>query len=122
MADLALTEDGDLKITDNALTIVDGDEALRQHLAIRLRFFLGEWFLDNRIGIPYFDDVLIKNPNLVLVRGILRSAISTTPGVESIERFEFEFDGATRKMELDFTVRKTADGGLLDFNKEFIII
>lgn len=121
MADLRLTDDGDLAIVDDALSIVDGEEALRQHLLIRLRFFLGEWFLDSRLGVPYFDSVLVKNPNLVLVRGIIRQAILTTPGVDSIESFDFTYTNATRRMELDFTVRRSDDGTLLDFSKEFII-
>ena len=121
MADLRLTDDGDLAIVDDALSIVDGEEALRQHLLIRLRFFLGEWFLDSRLGVPYFDSVLVKNPNLVLVRGIIRQAILTTPGVDSIESFDFTYTNATRRMELNFTVRRSDDGTLLDFSKEFII-
>lgn len=121
MADLELTDLGDLKVTNDELNIIDDDAAIRQHLAIRLRFFLGEWFLDERLGIPYFDSILVKNPNLILVRGILRNAILTTPGIQSLEKFEFEYDNTVRKMRVDFTVRRTSDSGLLDFSKEFII-
>jgi len=122
MADLALDPlTGDILIKDAALSIVRGDDALLQHLALRLRFFLGEWFLDLRVGIPYFEDVLIKNPNLVTVQGIFREVILETPGVESISRFDLEVDPATRIMTLDFTVIKSADGEPLDFSREFII-
>lgn len=120
MADLALDNSGDLLFTNGNLTLFIDDDALVQHLQIRLRFFLAEWFLDTRLGIPYFENVLVKNPNLVIVRGILRQVILTTPGVASIEVFEFVFDGATRKMDFDFTVRKT-DGEILVFDREFII-
>jgi hypothetical protein len=121
MSDLQLDDNGDILVTNDALTLVDGDAAIRQHLTIRLRFFLGEWFLDSRLGVPYFGSVLVKNPNLVLVRGIMRQAILSTPGVASLERFDFTYTNATRKMELDFTVRRTSDGGLLDYSKEFIV-
>lgn len=121
MADLALDSNHDLLIEDDKLSIVDGDDALVQHLTIRLRFFRKEWFLDARVGVPYYDKILIKNPRLVTVRGILRQAILTTPGVATIERFDFVYDNAIRKMQLDFSVRKEADGELLDFSREFIV-
>jgi len=121
MADLALNEEGDLLLTDNSLAVVEGDDAIVQHLAIRLQFFLGEWFLDTRLGVPYFNQVLIKNPNLVVVRGLFRQVILTTPGVDTIEEFELDFDQAARKLTVTFTVRKSTDGGLLDFSREFII-
>jgi hypothetical protein len=36
MANLELGTDGDLLVTNNALTIVEGDAAIRQHLSTRL--------------------------------------------------------------------------------------
>lgn len=122
MADLALDiTTGDILITDAAFSIVRGDDALLQHLAIRLRFFLGEWFLDLRVGIPYFESILLKNPNLITVQSVFREAILETPGVASISRFDLDVNASTRVLTLEFTVIKTADGQPLDFSREFII-
>ena len=121
MANLALDTDGDLLVTNNSLTIVDGDDAIRQNLSVRLRFFKGEWLMDTRLGLPYYDYVLVKNPNLVLIRGIFRKAILDTPGLDSLERFAFIYDNTTRTLSIDFAARKTSDGELLDFSKEYII-
>ena len=120
MADLQLDQNGDLLIQDDALKIVDGDDAIVQHLSIRLRFFKGEFFLDTRLGVPYFDQVLIKNPDLVSVRGILREVILETPGIDTIDAFSTEFDGLTRKLAVTFTATKI-DGEVLDFSQEFLI-
>lgn len=121
MADLALDDTGDLLIFENALQLVEEDSAIVQQLTIRLRFFLGEWFLDKRLGIPYYDRVLRKNPKLAIVRGILRSAILTTPGIETLDSFEFDYDAVRRSMTVRFSARRTSDGSLLDYSKEFII-
>jgi len=122
MADLALDiTTGDVLIKDTTLSIVRGDDALLQHLALRLRFFLAEWFLDLRVGIPYFEDILIKNPNLITVQAIFREVILETPGVDSVSRFDLSVNASTRVLSLDFTVIKTADGEPLDFSREFII-
>ena len=120
MSDIALDSDGDLLIENDALVLVEGDDAIVQHLSIRFRFVLGEWFLDTRLGIPYFDEILVKNPDFSRVRGILRQTILTTPGIASIEKFSLQFDGAIRKLTVSFLARKT-DGEILEFNDEFII-
>lgn len=121
MADLALDpNDRDILIEDDAMSIIAGDDALVQHLVIRFQFFLAEWFLDQRLGIPYLTRILIKNPNLVAVRNIFREVILETPGIATITRFDLLVDSVIRKFSLNFTCEKT-DGGVLDFSEEFLI-
>ena len=122
MANLELDPStGDLLVTNNALTIVDGEAAIRQQLDIRLQFFKGEWTMDLRLGLPYYEYILIKNPNLGLVRSIFRKAILDTPGIASLEEFFLDFDTTTRKLILSFTAKETAGDGILDYSKEYII-
>ena len=121
MADLQLDTTGDLLVQDDELKLVIDDDAIVQHTSIRLRFFQGEFFLDTRLGVPYFDQILIKNPDLVAIRGILREAILETPGIQALDAFTTDFDAATRKLTVTFTARKTSNGELLDFTQEFLI-
>lgn len=55
MSDLKLGVDGDLEIKNGDLLLTTSDDAVRQHLQQRLRTFLGEWFLDLDVGIPFFQ-------------------------------------------------------------------
>lgn len=121
MADLKINEQtGDLEIgADGDLIIVTGLDAILQHLRIRLQFFRGEWFLDTRLGIPYFEEVLRKAPDLNVVESILRDAIRETPGVISITSFELDFEGVSRKLSLDFAA--LTDEGPLRFTEDFVI-
>jgi len=120
MADIALDSDGDILIQNDSLVLVEGDDAIVQHLTIRFRFFLGEWFLDSRLGIPYFSEIFVKNPDLSRVRGIFRQVVLTTPSIDSLIEFGLQFESAIRKLTVSFRARKT-DGGVLEYNKEFII-
>jgi hypothetical protein len=121
VADLQLsTVDDDLDLTGEQLSIVDGDDAIIQHLLIRLRFFTGEWFLDTRVGLPYYDSILVKNPDLVFIRSLFRKAIIKTPGIAGIDSLTTAYDGTTRKLTVSFSAVKD-DGEVLDFSKEFII-
>ena len=98
--DLALNANGSDLDLSTGLRFVDGDDAIGQHLKIRLRFFLAEWFLDLRLGVPYYRDVLIKNPNLVAVRGIFREVVLETPGIADVESLSTSFDPATRRLSV----------------------
>ncbi len=121
MASFKLTEDGDLDLSTNNIQIIGGDDAIVQNLKTRLQFFLGEWFLNQLIGIPYWTDVFIKDPSLTAIRSFYRQTILTTPGIASLTRFELDFDRAARKLLPDFTAVKD-DGETLDFSEEFILL
>lgn len=93
---------GDLAIVDHKLVLIAELPYLRQKLAARLKFFLGEWYLDLRQGIPYYRDVFVKNPNLPVVRSLLRRVILGTPGVVALPRFDLVFDETNRKATFSF--------------------
>jgi len=121
MANLLLTADGDLDLSSGNLQLVTGPDELVQKLTIRLRFFLGECFADLRQGMPYFEKVLVKNPDLVVIQAIFREAIVTTPGVDVLlGTIETTLDSTTRMLSVSFTVRSVA-GDVVDFDKEFLI-
>ncbi len=120
MADLALDNDGDLDISGAELSIVRDDDALVQHCQIRFRLVKGEWFLDTRVGMPYFEKILVKNPDTVVIGALFRKAILEQPGIVEITRFELEFDSAARQLSLAFTAKKD-DGGTLSFAREYIV-
>ncbi len=121
MADLLLdTTTGDLDLTSGGLELVDGADAVAQHLRIRLRTVLGSWFLDTRIGVPYFERILVKNPDTNLVRRILNEAIVDTPGVSEVRDFNLDYDGATRIATVTF-VAVTDLGETLEFTDQLII-
>ncbi|HCU24075.1 MAG TPA: hypothetical protein DF383_03580, partial [Deltaproteobacteria bacterium] len=81
MSSFQLDENGDLDISSNRLKLTTDIEAIRQHLLVKFRIFLGEWFLDTRVGLPYFEEIFVKNPNLAAVSELLKLEITDTPGV-----------------------------------------
>jgi len=87
------------------LSVVEEDEQIQQNLAIRLRFFFGEWFLNTKVGIPYIEDILKKNPNPSTIEALLKEAISGTPGVYEILRYSQSINASARTLSVDFAVR-----------------
>lgn len=128
MSDLALvvttdTEnpiEGDLRLVDGQLVLVEGRDAIRQDLSVRLRWFRGEWFLDRRTGLPWFERILGHRVALAIVERILRRTILSTAGITSITRFELRRDAVDRTLALDFEVRTVADDEPLEF-RDFLL-
>jgi hypothetical protein len=84
-------------------------QIIRQKIAARFRFFVGEWFLDQREGIPYYRDVLLKNPNTDLIRSLFLRVLRQTPGVLDVPSFSLEFDPSARRLSFAFEA-KVSDG------------
>lgn len=103
MSDFLLGTTGDLALTNGDLVIVAGIDAIKQHLTIRLRFFLGEWFRNRNEGIDYYGKVLVKNPDIPIITGLLSRVVRETPGVSSVDVFDLTYTPATRSMTVSFT-------------------
>lgn len=99
----------DLLLSNGDLSIVDGSNSIAQNLKQVLQFYLGEWFLDTTKGVPYKQQILIKNPNLDLVQADIMSAASDVPGVTQILDFNFSYDSTNRSLSV-FIVAQTSNG------------
>lgn len=99
----------DLETSGFELHVAEGTEATAQRIKVRLKLFLGEWFLDLLAGIPYYEDILIKNPDINKVNALIREAILTTPTVLSIDSYEYALNNSTRTFAVNFKCT-TSDG------------
>lgn len=80
--DLKLSSQHDLLFKNHRLVLVDGANQKAQQIKIALLTFLGEWFLDTSIGVPYFEQVLLKTVDKVKVENIFRQKIIAVKGVK----------------------------------------
>lgn len=82
-----------------------------QRMRSRLRFFKGEWFLDLRQGVPYFQTIMQKADD-VTVRAIFSQVLRRTPGVASLESLAVTRSARERTAEISFGCRMS-DGALV---------
>ena len=108
----------DLLLDDNGVVLRNGDwafaidrEGIQQRIGQTLRTIAGEWFLDLDYGLPYFEQVLIKNPNLPAVQDTFRRALLSVKGVSSVERLTLSLDTTSRTLTVNWVV--LTDLGLL---------
>jgi hypothetical protein len=117
VSDLLLdTTTHDLTVESFDLSLVSGIDNLVQKLKIRLLFFFGEWFLDTALGVPYYDTVLVKNPNVPQIDALLKSVILATEGVTEIISYTSDYDNGLRKLSVSFEA-KTIYGENLTFEE-----
>jgi len=81
---------------------INGADKVAQQIKITLLAFLGEWFLDITFGVPYLEEILVKNPHLASVETILRAHINNVPRVIRLESFNMTFDRARRTLGVEF--------------------
>lgn len=114
MRDLALDPaTGDLALDAGRASLTAGVAAKAQRLRLRLLLQRGEYRLDLRQGIPYLSTIFGKGTRAI-AETILRRAVSTSPGIASIEQWSFEL-GADRHAQLTLRAR-TVDGELVELD------
>lgn len=103
LRDLAIDLDsGELQLDGGDLKGAYGVASIQQHVCMRLRTLLGEWFLDTSRGVPYFEQVLTKNPSNSVLAQVFREAILSTVGVSSLLQLDLSVDTRERTLMVSF--------------------
>lgn len=107
MSAFQMTGDGDLALvyasTGRSNLAIVADPSVAKAIKLRNRFllFLGEWFLDTRIGVPYFQFLFVKNPDVALVRRMLRRVIESVGFL--VETLDLTYDPSARTLAFTFS-------------------
>lgn len=101
MNDIQMTKNGDLAIMHSDIGTTD---SIEQAIMIRLRWILGEYLYGPDFGIDYFGEVLVKNPNKLLITGIINEQILSVDGVSGVSNLKLVLDRKTRVGTISFRV------------------
>jgi len=107
MTQIIQTLDGDAEFKNNqfSLTTNLSDEEIVQSLKQNLKTFLGEWFLDLSIGLPYIQIIFKKGTPPEVIDAALKNVIIKTEGVNTLNRFDdLDLNTATRGLNVNFDV------------------
>lgn len=91
--DLLLASDG---------ALIEGPQRITQQIKCTLLTLYGEWFLDTTFGVPYFESVMVKNPNRSEIEAILKDRIIDVPGVSGVQQMTMQIDREARTLRVDF--------------------
>lgn len=105
--DLLLNSDtGDVVFINGAAPVTQRTATVvAQRLRIKLYTFLGEWFLDPTVGVPYYQQIFGKIRTKSSVDLIFQQIINDDPDVIEILTFDSTLDRANRGYSMTFQVR-----------------
>ncbi|NMB13053.1 MAG: hypothetical protein GX977_12325 [Firmicutes bacterium] len=99
-----LGEDQDLVIDGKRqISMIDGKDAQKQRLRLRLGTHLQEWFLDTLLGVPWMQ-LLEKGTPEVLIRTEITKALHRDSEVERVLELIIGQLNEKRQLPIDFTV------------------
>lgn len=78
--------------TSGNIAMLSGADALAQDAATAIRLFLGEYYWDTTVGVPYLTEILGQSPPLALLKQQLIDAALTVDGLASAQVFISGFD------------------------------
>lgn len=111
MAVMRVIPAGDLALKNGSPYFIEGPDYIRQKLSVRFRFFLGEWFLNQLEGVPFFRDVFVHDPNLDVITSLFKRIVTKCPGVIALKSFRLLYDPQARSASFDFVAQ--VDGGVI---------
>jgi hypothetical protein len=119
MADLSLNADRDLLVIGGDLVLTSDVDARGAHPVVqdvngRLRTFLGEWYLDLTLGIPYMQAITVKAPDMTAIATAYKDQILGTPGVLTLDQFSARALPGTRALAVRF--HATTVSGQVSYN------
>ncbi|MFB7260361.1 MULTISPECIES: contractile injection system sheath initiator [Bacillati] len=107
--------DGDLVFTDGELEMVEGDEELKQALEMILKIRLGEFFLEENVGLDR-THLLTKQFDEELAHYDIVEALMQEERIEEISEITFSLDKTKRLLTVSVTVKKI-DGTTIELEE-----
>lgn len=104
MIDIIL-QDGDINITDDGDILVES--SIIQAIEVRLRWLFGEWRFNPDNGLPYLEEVLVKNPDIEMIRTHIRTQAMLVDGVEDVNVTDITI--ANRSAAISLTINSEID-------------
>ena len=92
--DLYISQSGDITLTDS----------ITQKIKIKILWILGEWKWNKEEGIDYFGYVLMKNPDIEMIEGIIREKIFEIEEVVDVLEIEVKVDKKNRRGTISYVV------------------
>jgi phage baseplate assembly protein W len=100
--------DGDISFDENGeLQMVSDEEELKQAIEFILSIRLGEFFLDETVGLNR-DNLLTKQFDEDLAHADIVAAVMQEDRVDEVSEVTFTLDKATRILSVDLTILSTS--------------
>jgi hypothetical protein len=104
LRDIAIDANGEIVFVNGDISFVYDAQAIAQAIRIRLLFFLGEWFNDQTVGMPWFQQIFVKGTKLSTLTGLFRAMLQNTIGVNEVVSLTLNYTGNNRTLTVAWAV------------------
>lgn len=109
--DYAITSSGSfygLTVSGGKVTeVTDGVAEMKQRIIMAIKTHLGERQLNTLDGLPWTEEILIKNPNMDQITSRARAYLMSIEGVTRVIQLDITLDPETREMDWTLNVETT---------------
>lgn len=97
---IAINEAWDIEVVNGVIVRSFDTDQVRQLIETRLLLVQQEWFLDLSAGLPWFTEMTGRQANQFTIRSYISNEIINTPGVESLQSLDMDYDSGARKLNI----------------------
>ena len=90
----------------------DGVGEMIQRIIMAIKTHLGERLLNNQDGLPWTEEILIKNPNLSQITSRARAYLMSIEGVTRVIQLDIVFDPDPTLRKLNWTLNVETTAGI----------
>jgi len=105
--DILLDSSGNRVLVNGDYGFAADDQAVKQGIQVRALLYLNDVWYDLDLGVPYLENILIKNPNPIVVKAEIGRNIALTPDVSNVVAVSLEVDPLTRHAAINYTCNST---------------
>lgn len=91
--DILLDGNGDLAFKGTDIVLAN---SVRQKIKIRLKWFFQEWRWDDEAGVPYFEYLFVKNPDIDQIKELVEEQIFNVDEITEVNDVSIEIDSLKR--------------------------
>ncbi len=115
MKDILLDRDGDIALTrDGDISLVTSPV---QEVLIKLKWYFAEWVFDPEKGIPWYESILVKDPDIDGIKRLFIREILDVDDVLEVPWMDISVNAKTRQALVRFRMRTSKE----TYDKEVIL-
>ena len=99
--DILLDRNGDVYISPKGDIVLEN--SVLQKIRIKLLWFEAEWRWNIEEGLPYIEELSVKNPDIDSFESLIREKIFEVDEVTDVKNVEITYDRKTREAVICFT-------------------
>ncbi len=94
----------DLVVENGDFVMVEDADEVAQRVAVALKTHRGEWLFDTDLGLPYREEIMVRNPDTERITGLIRALITGIEDVTGLTQLNLDYNGTQRTMQVTGTI------------------